>query len=775
LKKAAILLLYWVFAYFANSQTGHLNNYTISGQLSDSVNGQVLAYASLYIKELKRSALTDENGNFQINNIKKGNYTLQIAYLGYHPTNIRIKVEKDISLKIQLVNELNHLHEFIVMGQHDDNFISSKSVIKIENIERSRGQNFVDLLRSIAGVSSLNSGPGIAKPVIRGLHSNRVVTLNNDIRLEDQQWGADHGPEVDPFSIGKVEVIKGASGLQYGAEAIGGVVKLASREYLKNKGIQGEWMANGFSNNRQLSSSMLLEGNHLKSQALKWRSQASYTKAGDAQTADYVMNNTGFNELNLSTALQYEFKKLNMEASQSFYRSEIGILKSSHIHNQTDLLRVINNGSPLVVSPYSYNIGRPKQEVNHQVYALKLSYQFAKSKLSYALSQQINNRKEYDVLVSWNNNNVNQNSAAYDLTLTSWQNDLKFETQTQHNLSYSIGASWMYQGNYATGKQFFIPNFIANTYGAYAVSKYSKKRWYAELGLRYDVRNQSRYINQNNQVLSNDLSYQNISFAAGLSYQLNSEWKLSSNASSAWRPPGINELYADGLHAALATYEKGNANLQAERSYNFEMGIKHQNEKWQAEFNLFRNYMDNYIYRLPTKTIVTNFRGSFPLFEWSQTNAVIYGSELLFNYSINKNFLASLNASFLYADDISYARPLIFIPANRSKLSLNYEKDAIGKIQKLFFTASYTFVSQQNRYPDSLDWTAPPAAYALFDINAGLQININKQPIKISLGIQNVFDVVYRDYLSRYRYFSLDPGRNLIVRIVVPFAILSKL
>lgn len=769
-----MIVLCLLFAFKAISQTQQPNTYNISGIVSDSANSQALPYASLYLKELKRTTLTDENGNFQIGSIKKGNYTLQIAYLGYHPTSLRIKVEKHIALHIKLANEINHLHEFVVTSHQDENSISSKTSIKLDNIERNRGQNFVDLLKNSAGISSLNSGPGIAKPVIRGMHSNRLVTLNNDVRLEDQQWGADHGPEIDPFSIGKMEVIKGASGLQYGAEAIGGVVKIASREYLKNKGIQGEWMANGFSNNKQVASSLMLEGNHLKDHELKWRTQASYTKAGDAQTPEYVLNNTGFNELNISSALNYCFKKLNIEASQSYYQSEIGILKSSHIHNQTDLLRVINNGSPLVVATYSYSIGRPKQEVNHQVYALKMSYQFAKSKLSYALSQQINNRKEYDVLVSWNNNHANQNEAAYDLTLTSWQNDIKYETQARHNWSHSLGASWMYQGNYAIGKQFFIPNFIANTFGVYAISKYARRRWYAELGCRLDNRDQTRYINQNNQVLSNDLSYQNISFAAGISYQLTSAWKLNSNISSAWRPPSINELYADGLHAALATYEKGDAKLKAERSYNVELGIKHQNEKWQAEFNLFRNYMDNYIYRLPTKTIVTNFRGSFPLFEWSQTNAVIYGSELLLNYQINKNFSANLNASFLYADDISHARPLIFIPANRSKLSLSYEKDAIGKFQKLFFTASYTFVSQQNRYPDSLDWTAPPAAYSLFDINAGFQLNFKKQPIKISMGVQNLFDTTYRDYLSRYRYFSLDPGRNIILRVIVPFSILSK-
>jgi iron complex outermembrane recepter protein len=767
-------MLCFLLAFKANTQTQPLNTFTISGIVSDSANSQVLPYASLYLKELKRTTLTDENGNFKIDGVKKGNYTLQIAYLGYHPTSLRIKVEKDIVLRIQLANEINHLHEFVVTSHQDDNTISSKSTIKLENIERNRGQNFVDLLKNSVGISSLNSGPGITKPVIRGMHSNRIVTLNNDVRIEDQQWGADHGPEIDPFSIGKVEVIKGASGLQYGAEAIGGVVKIASREYLKNKGIQGEWMANGFSNNKQVASSILLEGNHLKNNELKWRTQASYTKSGDAQTPEYVMNNTGFSELNFSSSLHYGFKKLNIEASQSYYQSEIGILKSSHIHNQTDLLRVIKNGRPLVVYPYSYSIGRPKQEVNHQVYALKMSYQFAKSKLSYALSQQINNRKEYDVLVSWNNNNTNQNTAAYNLTLTSWQNDLKYETQTLYSWSHSLGASWMYQGNYATGKQFFIPNFIANTYVVYAISKYSKKRWYAELGFRLDNRNQTRYINQNNQVLSNDLSYKNISFAAGISYQLTTAWKLNSNISSAWRPPSINELYADGLHAGLATYEKGNPNLQAERSYNVELGIKHQNEKWQAELNVFRNYMDNYIYRLPTKTIVTNFRGSFPLFEWSQTNAVIYGSELLFNYQLSKSFSANLNASFLYADDISHARPLIFIPANRSKLSLSYEKDAIGKFQKLFFTASYTLVSQQNRYPDSLDWTTPPGAYGLFDINAGFQINLKKQPIKISMGIQNLFDTSYRDYLSRYRYFSLDPGRNIILRVIIPFSILSK-
>ncbi len=773
MKNITAILLFVFCCINSFAQQKNTSTYILKGTVLDSASGSALPIASLYIKETKQALKTDAEGQYKFKLNKKGTYTLQVNYLGYHPSVFTIKVDTNIVFDVPLPKEIYHLHEFEIYSHRDDFFIGAKSIITLETIERNRGQNFVDLIKNIPGITSLSTGPGLAKPVIRGLHSNRVVTLNNDIRLEDQQWGADHGTGIDPFAVGNIEIIKGAASLQYGAEAIGGVVKISPRAYAKNKGIQGEYLANVFSNNRQVSNSILLEGNHLKEHELKWKMQTSYIKAGDAQTANYVMNNTSFNELNFSSSIQHNFKRLTTEISYTYYQSEIGILKSSHIHNQTDLMNVILYGSPLVITPYSYTIGRPKLDVMHQVFAIKLQYQMRKSKINYTLSNQTNNRKEYDVLASWNNNAYNQNLPAYDLTLNTWQQELKYENMAYKNWIHSMGLNWIYQGNYAEGKQFFVPNFIANSYGVFALSKYAKKRWQLDFGLRYDIRNQTKYVNQNKQILSSDLFFESISFASGVAYQVLSKWKLNANIGSAWRAPSINELYADGLHAALATYEKGNVNLQAERCYNFELGIKHQNKNWQAEITAFSKYINNYIYKLPTHTIVTNFRGSFPLFEWNQTDAIIHGIELLTDYQLHKNFSASASANFLYANDIKNNSPLIFIPANRSKFGITFQTDKLGLLQHFFATVNCNIVAQQYRYVANLDWVAPPSAYVLCDINTGFELVIKKQHLKLSFGVQNLFDNAYRDYLSRYRYFSLDPGRNFIIRLTIPFNILS--
>jgi iron complex outermembrane receptor protein len=259
----------------------------------------------------------------------------------------------------------------------------------------------------------------------------------------------------------------------------------------------------------------------------------------------------------------------------------------------------------------------------------------------------------------------------------------------------------------------------------------------------------------------------------GGSYALNEHWKVSSTLSSAWRPPSINELYSNGLHNGTATYEIGDSNLAPERSYNLDLNLKHQSEKWMFEVSVFHNRMNGFIYQVPVQPPTITLRGTFPTFVFSQADAVLQGVEINTSLVLHKNIIAGAAASYLHAQDITHNVPLIYMPANRGKLSLQYVRDAFWKTKQLFAEVAWNYVAEQTRIPQG-DYMAPPSAYNLFDLNAGLEIPVKKQRIKLSVGIKNVLNTSYRDYLNRFRYFTDEPGRNIIVRLTIPFTIYNS-
>ncbi len=729
--------------------------------------------AKVLLLPVKNATITNTNGYFEFKNLPLLNYEIEISYLGYHPIIIKLNLPLKSILKIALASEEYHLHDVIINTEKNNKLseynLQNHVTIDSKKLEILRGQTLGDILKNTTGVTLLNSGPSISKPVIRGLHSNRIVTLNNGVRQEGQNWGADHGPEIDPFAINKLEVIKGASGLQFGPEAIGGVIKVSAKEFKTKNGIEGVYSLNGFSNNWQLANSLFLEGNHLKKQNFSWRFQTSYRKAGDSKTPEYVLSNTAFNEFDINTAAQYQLKQNTFEYMASYFQSSLGILRSAHVHNRTDLENTIARGKPSIINDFTYEIGRPRQDITHFIQSFKWIYSFKNAnKLSVDFSQQINNRQEFDVLSFLNSNSDLKDNPTYNLTLTTNQLNLKFEHKKVNGFKGMFGFSYANQGNYATGKQFFIPNFISNNYGFYVIEKWNKKHWQAEAGFRYDLMDLTRYINRNNQVLSNVLNYNNTAASVGVSYFFNTNWKLTTNLSSAWRPPSINELYANGLHAAVATFEQGNANLKPEQSYNAEVTLKYAGAKFDFDFTAYNNSINNFIYRLPSNSFNTSFRGVFPIFNYVQTNALLQGFETNLNFKLRTNLSLNAAYTFLYANDISENVPLIFMPANRINSGIEWQLSKVKKVKNAFVQLNYQYVFKQNRVPIGIDFTDSPASYQLFDLVFGAS-QFTKTKMNWSVGIQNIFNTSYRDYMSRYRYYALDTGRNIFIKISIPF------
>lgn len=759
---------------FLKAETNPPKRFTLWVHVTDSVTRKPLEAASITLAETQWHAITNSLGVVKTDSLPKGWYTVQCSFIGYHAYQQKVWIENDKQIEIELCPESEHLHELEITSHSDelrDYTVQTKTILNAQQIERNRGVSFADQLKQLSGVTLLSTGPAIAKPVIRGLHSNRLVTINNGVRQEGQQWGGDHGTEIDPFAPSSIDVIKGAASVEYGAEAMGGVVRINPKPFRETKGMNGEVQAMGASNNGMGAGSLLLEGSHFDTHKLSWRAQGSFRKAGDSRTPDYVMSNTGFEEMSGAYGLHYAYKGFHADFSQSIFTTQMGILRAAHVGNQGDLVNAIQRGKPAFIAPFSYDIQTPRQQVSHQISAVKMWYGFNnQTKIHLQLSRQFNDRAEYDRPSRQSQRELFNTIPAYQLLLTTDIVETKLEHQLHKNVRGIIGTNWMNQGNVSEGLQPILPNYRAYTYGVFVVEKWQHGRWMAEFGGRYDWRDQTRFIYQNG-IQSNKMFYTGATFSVGGGYVVNEYLKINSNISSAWRPPSINELYSYGLHGGTATFEIGNPNLIPERSLNSEVGVVLNHSKWNGEFNVFRNKFSNFIYRLPNPVPTLTIRGSFPMMNFVQDDALLQGAEVNVTRELGKSFSAGINASYLHAQNTTDNVPLIFMPANRARFTMAYQKENLWNLKSVFANMQYNYVAAQYRFPQGIDIIDPPTAYGLLDINAGCETHIGKQPIRISMSVYNVLNTPYRDYLSRLRYYTLEPGINFLLRLAIPFTI----
>jgi iron complex outermembrane recepter protein len=754
--------------------------FSLTVMVRDSITGQPLEDATVLLTKHAHIHLTNLQGKVVFDTLQAGHYHLACTFVGYHNHEEVVVVTTNQTVVLSLCPEAYHLHETIVEGQalHEQTTFSlqAKSELSAMQIEKLRGQNLGDLLQQITGVSTLTTGPGIAKPVVRGLHSNRLVTLNNGIRQEEQQWGSEHAPAIDPFAVNGIELIKGAASAEYGPEAIGGAIRLLPPAYRKSNGVGGVLSLQGLSNNTQGAVALKLEGTHVKNQSLGWRAQGSLRKAGDSRAPDYVISNTGINERNGSIALFYHKGPLRIETFVSLFTTTIGIMRAAHIGSATDLQKAIQSNQPLIIKPFTYTVGKPYQQVWHETQSVRLNYELGKiGKLGFQSGRQLNSRQEYDLGVSWNAQSVASAKPAYDLTLTTYTQDMVFEHNQWKQFTGKIGVSWMHQSNYTDGTQKpLIPNFIANTYGGFVFEKWQKGRWAAEVGSRFDSRSQTIYVrNNSNQIVIQSRDYHRATAIVGAGYAFTEKWNVNTTVSSAWRPPSINELYSNGLHNGTATYELGDSNLVPEQSFNWDLTLKYHDVKWSVEASVYRNAIEDFIYQLPVLPPTITLRGTFPTFQFTQTQVLMQGAEVNASYLLHANWLTTVSVTYLKADDVTHDQPLVLMPTNRYKIGVQYQRNALWKIEQFYVSVNGLYVAKQNRYQPGLDYKDPPPAYQLFDVNIGFQIPFYKQHLTVSASVKNVLNTTYRDYLNRFRYFTDEVGRNITIRVSIPFELFT--
>ncbi|MCT4630073.1 TonB-dependent receptor plug domain-containing protein [Winogradskyella sp.] len=769
------------------------------GELKDFHNSTPIVGATVFIKNLNKYVTSDVFGKFKIENLCKGELTLEISHVGCETKTVTYIIESDIYKSIALEHHIEELTEVTIAGSSKLEKTSIQQSISKKEIASFTDKSLGDALNTVSGVSSLNTGNTIVKPMIHGLHSSRLLIVNNNVRLFDQEWGDEHAPNIDINSGGRIDVIKGANTLIYGSDAIGGLILIRPQNYTAKDSLFG-------STSLSLNSNGL--GGNINSELVKTyengfyaRAQASYKVFGDFETADYNLSNSGIKSINASARIGYKSFEKGFDAYYSFVDNTIGILRTSHIGNVGDLVRAIENETPEYIDEFSHHIDNPKQEIIHHLGKVEAYKRFqGLGKLTLQYDFQINRRKEFDL-----RRGDRKHIPVIDLRLftTSLQPNLRIDAVDK--LTLNTGFLLRYQQNDAisgTGANPLIPDFEKYDAGIYATGSY-KLNTLTEIstGFRYDfsrIDAEKRYriadwdetynydelfpefntgvIEDSRYITKPEFTFHNISTSLGITKQFNNDFQVLVNYGLASRTPNPSELFSDGLHHSAARLEIGRLTITKEVANKFVASIERNNQNFGFAVSPYYKHINDFIQLIPTG-ITTTIRGAFPVWEYNQVNARIFGVDIDVNKKISNHFNYTGSLSLLQGDNLSENIPLIHMPSTNFSNAITYKNE---KLNQLSIGIKQNTVLQQKRYPNYnfftfdpvlqdnvyVDISSTPPAYTLFSFNSSANFKVFKNStLNVAFNVENLFDVSYRNYLNRLRYFADDLGRNFNIKL----------
>jgi iron complex outermembrane receptor protein len=360
--------------------------------------------------------------------------------------------------------------------------------------------------------------------------------------------------------------------------------------------------------------------------------------------------------------------------------------------------------------------------------------------------------------------------AAFDLTLTTYTVDVKLKHDPIGDFFGTVGVSGMRQGNVGAGSSFLIPNFRLYSGGVYAIESWAHGDLTLDAGARFDYRWQKVYANPPHLLLDQTLTFSNISAAVGAIYQFGETWSANANLGMAFRPPSVNELYSYGVHHGTAEFEIGDPSLKTERSTSVDLTLKHRDSGSQAEVSIYNNSMQHFIFLFPNPVPVLTLRGAFPSFSYRQAAAVLRGIDASVEFRIVDGYRLGGGISLVRGDNLDTGEPLYQMPADRFRITNKFELPSTDTFRKPFAELNGTFVRRQDRYPPKVDYVDPPPGYATFDCSFGADLMMGQLPVSLSFSVRNLLNSSYREYLSRFRYYIDDPGRDFVLRAQLPFA-----
>lgn len=732
------------------------------------------------VKDVKNTFITDDSGVCNVPYSGKGSISLSVRSMGFKEIVTKVFQIKENTLTIGMYASDNVLETVNVNAQRRHaSILQQAAVISVKDLEKGSALSLAHLLEKVPGVSSISSGNAIAKPVIQGMHSSRILLVNNGVRLESQSWGMDHAPEIDHTASSVIEVIKGAESIRYGYGAVGGVVLLNQARlpygYDKLK-VKGMFNTGYSTNSRAYDGAGTIELGYKK---IGTRIHGMYQRAGDYSTADYVLNNTGYKNISFSGVLGYQGRRITATLSASLYYSRSGIYYGSKLSDIDQLLTRFQIGRPEenTIHPFSYNMEPSFQQSQHVTFKGDLKWDiFQKHNLLLSFSFQENLREEFE------NRKVNKLSwlPVQDLRLSTYNTEAIWSSNWKRGMTSQFGLSTMYQSNYnvpGTKQPAFIPNFAALTTGVFLLHKMNFGKLTCSVGMRYDIRglDVNGYTSLSSFKYYDDFKvYSNFTGNLAAHYQFNTNLEARINVGWAWRPPDVNELYANGLHHG-SYWVVGNKNLTSERGYKSVFGARYRTSWLSIEPSFFFQQITNYIYD-NIGSGVDRFHnhpsGKYPKFIYGQDNARIMGGDFVATIMPVHDLTFSAKGDWIFARNISKDCWLPFMPSDKYGLSSEYQM-SFGKNSKWSFSLMLEgmYVTKQVRFDPTKDLVpeSPPAYFLLTGSAETVVEFTHGNKLKFIFMGDNMLNNLYKEYTDRFRYYAHERGSQFTFRTIYTF------
>ncbi len=722
-----------IFVFFMLFLFLKVNAQQFIGTILDKNTKEPIPFAEILLVDLNTGTTTNQNGVFKITHFKQQKIHLQISYIGYATLDVIIDREKTQKKTFYLEESHYKLDEVIIAvptGKLQQTTIVAVKHRKLAKLQQTAPLTLAEAITNIAGVEQNTTGAGIGKPIIRGLSGSRIVTYAQGIRIENQQWGDEHGLGVGEIGIGSVEVIKGPASLLYGADALGGVLYFVDEQYAKHNKIELNFESKFLSSTLGYRTNI---GVKIHKEKFRWNLFGGYSSHADYKIPNKKrVDNTRFNEKNIKTSFGFNTENWIGNLRYSFLQNNFGITEDASYSNSSNR-----------------NFKLPFQIINNHNVSFENNFTINDAKLKTTLGFTSNYRREFE---------DDKNNQALGMYLNTYTYNAKWISPLfRDTFDVIVGSQGMYQTNKNNGEEVLIPDATTKDIGLYVLGNASVNQWHFQTGIRVDKRAINAKLTQNIGALQKN--YQGGTFSAGVAYQ-QEKTKWRANISNGFRAPSTSELLSDGVHEGTNRYEKGNNQLTNEKATQLDVEFDYTTEHFQLSVNPFYNVIKNYIFLSPTAAIINNN----PVFEYLQTNAFLYGGELGVHFHPHQIHWLHLKSDFstVFAKDaLGNSLPLIPQTKINTTISASFSgKKKIG-IKKIYLQHIY----KMKQLHIGL-FETPTNAYHLINVGLDLEILAKNQPIKISAGIKNLLNTTYIDHLSRFKKLGIpNQGINFYVSL----------
>lgn len=789
-----------VLITYCSAQTDNASRKTsasLSGKITDAKNGDALPGASVFIHDINKGGVAAADGSYTINNIPPGKYLVEISYIGYSSNAQTISINSSAQQDFALQQTAVEQETVTVTGVSSATRIKQNpqpvSVVKRKDFINTTATNTIDALtKLVPGVNAVSTGPAISKPFIRGLGYNRVLTINDGIKQEGQQWGDEHGIEIDDYSVQRVEVLKGPASLMYGSDALAGVINIQSQVPAPEGTIRANFLSEYQTNNALRGFFGNISGTK---NGFSWNAYGSYKGAQDYKNKydGYVFNSKFYNK-NFGGMVGYTGHWGYSHLLVSNFDQHIGMVEGDRDSATGKFIKELSNGENAITAAddfKSISMQVPYQHVQHFKVTLDNNFKIGSNNADVVIGYQKNQRREFG-----NAGDASTPDAWFNLQTVDYA--LRWHLPYIHNWRTSFGVTGMYQTNQNKAEEVIIPDYNLFDIGGFIYTQYTKNKLTLSGGLRYDTRHdEGKALQEDGQTkfAAFTRKFSNVSGSAGLSYEATKSLALKANIARGFRAPNFAELASNGAHEGTNRYEIGNNNLRSEVSLQGDAGIELTTEHISLETNLFYNHIDNFIFY----ERVQNAAGSdsvmidpesgdaLQVYKFAQHDANLYGAELSLDIHPHpldwlhfKNVFSYTRGKF--SESIDGSDNIPFIPAARLITSLSIDLLRKGNFIRNIsagIESDYNF-TQDNAFTGYNTETTTPG-YWLVGANISADfVSKGKTICTLSITGENLGDVAYQNNLSRFKYLAVNNvtgrqgvfnmGRSFGIKLNVPLS-----